>query len=195
LVLFVAALPFMAVTAALVLFSLGWPLFFVQQRSGLEQATFRMVKFRTMRPPDPRDSRIASDEDRTPEMGRLLRRTRLDELPGLLNVVRGELALIGPRPLLPETVRKFGPSGWRRAAVRPGMTGWAQINGNTLLSEEEKLALDLWYIENRSWRLDLLILARTFSVALLGERVNRHRIIDAGSVRGIEAAGPDSSVK
>ncbi|WP_231958642.1 sugar transferase [Altererythrobacter sp. B11] len=151
--------------------TLGRPILFVQERSGLGQRSFHLIKFRTMR--NDRDARgdLLPDAMRTSRFGAILRRTRLDELPGLVNVMRGDMALVGPRPLLPETVAAMGHSGLARAEVRPGMTGWAQVTGNTLLSNEQKFARDLWYIENRSWRLDAVILLRTVRVVLLGERL------------------------
>jgi lipopolysaccharide/colanic/teichoic acid biosynthesis glycosyltransferase len=115
--------------------------------------------------------RLLPDEARLTALGRLIRRTRLDELPELWNILKGEMALIGPRPLLPATVASFGEAGRRRGMVRPGLTGWAQVNGNTLLSDADKLALDLWYVDHRSWRLDARIVVKTLGVVLFGERI------------------------
>lgn len=170
------ALPVIAATALAVRIALGRPILFRQQRSGIAQRPFDLVKFRTMF--DRRDSAglPIPDEDRTPPVGRFLRYTRLDELPSLVNVVRGELSLIGPRPLLPETVEAMGAIGCRRARVAPGMTGWAQVNGNVLLTNEEKVALDLWYIEHQSLILDAYILCRTLWVVTFGERVRSDRL-------------------
>jgi lipopolysaccharide/colanic/teichoic acid biosynthesis glycosyltransferase len=115
---------------------------------------------------------LLPDKDRTPLIGDVLRRLRLDELPELANIVRGDMAFVGPRPLLPRTVEQMGAGGRIRGSVRPGLTGWAQVNGNSRLNEDEKLALDLWYIRNRSFLLDLTILVRTLGVMLLGERIS-----------------------
>jgi lipopolysaccharide/colanic/teichoic acid biosynthesis glycosyltransferase len=138
---------------------------------GLGGEEFRLIKFRSMT--DARDGAGCPlpDERRLTALGRLMRRTRLDELPELWNILKGEMSLIGPRPLLPATLAGFGEAGRRRGEVRPGLTGWAQVNGNTLLTDEDKLALDLWYIDHRSLRVDALILLRTVRVMLFGEKV------------------------
>ena len=175
------ALPVIAAIALVVLMALGRPILFRQRRSGIAQRPFGLVKFRTMI--DRRDATGLSmpDEDRTPPVGRFLRSTRLDELPSLVNVARGELRLIGPRPLLPETVGAMGAIGRQRARVAPGMTGWAQVNGNVLLTNEEKAILDLWYIEHRSLILDAYILWRTLWVVTFGERIRADRLAIARS--------------
>lgn len=168
--------PVIAGLALLIGLTMGRPVFFVQHRSGLGGVPFRLVKFRTM--VDARDpsGRPLHDADRTTALGGFLRRRRLDELPELWNVLKGEMSLIGPRPLLPGTVGAMGELGRRRGAVRPGLTGWAQVNGNALLSEQAKLALDLWYIEHRSLRLDILIVIKTVQVILFGERINQAEV-------------------
>ncbi|WP_419813921.1 sugar transferase [Glacieibacterium sp.] len=163
----VVAAPLAVLVAIIVALTLGRPLLFRQVRSGAGGRPFTLVKFRTMRlvPGD--------DAERTPTVGRWLRRSRLDELPQLVNILRGDMAFVGPRPLLPETIAAWGADGSARGAVRPGLTGWAQVHGNTRLSNHEKLALDLWYIENRTLILDLSLLARTVGVVLFGEHANR----------------------
>ena len=146
---------------------LGSPLIFAQYRSGRGGVPFKLLKFRTMHPPGPQP---LEDAARTPAVGRWLRYTRLDELPQLINIVLGDMAFIGPRPLLPQTIAGFGADGRRRGSVRPGLTGWAQVNGNTQLTDDQKLALDLWYIEHRSLARDVVLLARTFGVVISGEK-------------------------
>lgn len=170
LVLLLACLPVMAVLAVLVLMLQGRPILFRQVRSGKNGVPFRMVKFRSMR--DLRDCHgaLLPDAARTTSIGAFLRRSRLDEIPGLWNVATGDLAFIGPRPLLPETIAELGERGMQRGQVQPGLTGWAQVNGNTLLTLDEKVALDLWYIENRSLRTDYEILLSTLWVMFRGER-------------------------
>jgi lipopolysaccharide/colanic/teichoic acid biosynthesis glycosyltransferase len=161
----------MALVAAGVRLSLGRPILFRQERVGLGGARFEIVKFRSMRPPVV-GTPVLPDETRLVPFGRLLRRTRLDELPEVLNVLRGEMSLVGPRPLVPATVTALGPLADGRARARPGLTGWAQVNGNTRLDDADKLVLDLWYIEHQSLRLDLYILLLTVGVVVFGERCN-----------------------
>ncbi|MDB5713874.1 MAG: glycosyl transferase [Sphingomonadales bacterium] len=164
--------PLILAIAAVTRISLGRPILFRQRRVGIGGATFEMIKFRTMREVCDADGVDLPDEARVSSLGRFLRRSRLDELPGLWHIVRGDMNWVGPRPLLPATIEDFDTLGELRSAVRPGLTGWAQINGNSFLKCHEKLLLDLWYIENRSVGLDLQILLRTAQVILAGERVN-----------------------
>ena len=168
--------PVILLLALLVFASIGRPILFVQHRSGLAGVPFPMIKFRTMSDARDADGDLLPDAARVSPFGRLLRRTRLDELPGLWNILIGDMALTGPRPLLPVTIDALGEDGHRRGQVRPGLTGWAQVNGNTLLSDEEKLALDLWYIDHASWWLDLRILVMTLGVVVLGEKINRRQL-------------------
>ena len=156
----------------LLLEHLGRPTFFRQIRLGKDQERFTLYKFRTMSELTDDTGALLPDQERTSSLGRLLRRYRLDELPGLLNVLRGDLSLVGPRPLPPAVLAGLGPVVVERCAVRPGLTGWAQVNGNTLLANEEKMALDLWYVRNASFRLDIEILVKTADVLVRGERRN-----------------------
>jgi lipopolysaccharide/colanic/teichoic acid biosynthesis glycosyltransferase len=165
-------LPLTLLVAAMTLLFLGRPILFVQRRAGRDGVAFPLIKFRTMRILFDDGGRLLPDAARLSRFGRLIRRLRLDELPEVWNILRGDMALVGPRPLLPETVAAMGAAGERRGAVRPGLTGWAQVNGNALLSVREKLALDLWYVAHRSIRLDIYILWRTLVMLITGERVN-----------------------
>jgi lipopolysaccharide/colanic/teichoic acid biosynthesis glycosyltransferase/glycosyltransferase involved in cell wall biosynthesis len=165
-------LPVMALVALVVLATLGRPILFRQHRAGAEGRPFVLAKFRTMRTANDIEGRPLPDAARLTATSRVLRRTRLDELPGLWSVIRGQMNLVGPRPLLPETVVDLGEGGMARGKVKPGLTGWAQVNGNALLSDRDKLALDLWYVEHRSIRLDLEILFRTVAMLIGGERIN-----------------------
>ncbi len=142
---------------------------FRQIRAGLNGREILVPKYRTMS--DARNSAgdLLPDEQRQTAFTRVIRRLRLDELPQLLVVLRGQMALVGPRPLLPSTLAGFGALGDMRNSVRPGLTGWAQVNGNTRLTNAEKLALDLWYVAHRSPALDLRVLAETVLVPLRGE--------------------------
>lgn len=172
----VILLPIIALVALVVAAGIGRPVLFTQMRSGRSSIPFRLVKFRTMT--NARDARgeLLPDAQRMTPVGRLLRRSRLDELPELWNILTGDMSFIGPRPLLPATVEAMGRDGVRRGLVRPGLTGWAQINGNSLLSDADKLALDLWYIDNASGRIDLVIMLKTLLVSLFGERINRQEL-------------------
>ena len=149
----------------------GRPVMFRQFRAGKAAKPFRLLKYRTMRDDRDENGKLLPDEQRVTAVGSFLRRTRLDELPGLVNVLRGEMAFVGPRPLLPETIEELGERGRMRCAARPGLTGWSQVNGNTLLTLDQKIALVLWYIEHRSLLLDMKILARTLLVVVGGEKV------------------------
>jgi lipopolysaccharide/colanic/teichoic acid biosynthesis glycosyltransferase len=182
LVLALVATPVVILCALFVWVALGSPLFFRQWRAGRFRRPFLMIKFRSMSQATDQSGKLLPDRDRTGLAGHLLRRLRLDELPEVLNVLRGEMSLVGPRPLLPGTIDAMGAEGIERCAVRPGLTGWAQVNGNSMLRNEEKVALDLWYIRNRSLRLDLLILVRTVGVVLFGEKINKTSLeaADAG---------------
>jgi lipopolysaccharide/colanic/teichoic acid biosynthesis glycosyltransferase len=166
--------PVLAAVAVLVRWRLGTPVLFRQRRSGLHGAEFSIVKFRTMRPPRWPGQ---PDRERETELGAVLRRTSLDELPQLVNVLRGEMSIIGPRPTLPDQVRHYSPRQRERLSVRPGLTGWAQVSGRNALSWPERIELDLWYLENRSRRLDLLIILRT-----AGQLLRPRGITGAGGV-------------
>lgn len=168
---FLGALPLMLLLALALRIWQGRGVLFWQERSGLAGKSFRLVKFRTMRDTRGSDGELLPDEQRTTRIGSFLRKTRLDELPSFWNVMLGELAFIGPRPLLPPTISALGELGRQRGAVPPGLSGWAQVNGNTLLSLEEKVALDLWYIENRRWHTDLVIILATIWVMIAGEKL------------------------
>ena len=168
--LLIPAAPVIGLLALGVVVTMGRPVWFRQRRAGLGETTFTLLKLRSMREATDRFGAPLPDDERVTAFGRFLRRSRLDELPGLISVVRGHMAFVGPRPLLPGTIVELGARGVARGTVLPGLTGWAQVNGNTLLSLDEKIALDLWYAQHRSWRLDLRILVRTALVMLGGER-------------------------
>lgn len=154
-------LPVMAIVALLVRWRLGSPVLFRQRRPGLGGRPFHILKFRTMINAQGPDGRPLRDEDRLTRFGQFLRSASLDELPSLLNVVRGDMALVGPRPLLEEYLPLYSPEQARRHDVRPGLTGWAQVNGRNAIDWERKFALDVWYVDHRSFLLDLRILFLT----------------------------------
>jgi sugar transferase EpsL len=165
-------LPVLAALALLVRIFLGSPVLFRQARPGLHGRVFTLFKFRTMT--DSRDAagQLRSDAERLTPFGRFLRSTSLDELPELINVLRGEMSLVGPRPLLVHYLPHYTPEQARRHDVPPGITGWAQINGRNAISWEEKFKLDLWYVDHQGWWLDLRILLRTFWKVLSRQEVN-----------------------
>ncbi len=157
----VFALPVMGVVALLVRLKLGRPVLFRQQRPGLNGEIFTLRKFRTMRDAVDREGKALPDAERLTPFGRKLRSTSLDELPELFSVLSGKMSLVGPRPLLVRYLDRYSPEQMRRHEMRPGITGWAQVNGRNALSWEEKFALDVWYVDHWSFWLDLRILWRT----------------------------------
>lgn len=158
--------PWLLLLAAVVRSRLGSPVLFSQVRPGLDGRPFLMHKFRSMTDGRGPDGAMLPDAQRLTAFGRFLRASSLDELPGLLNVLWGDMSLVGPRPLLMEYLPLYSARQARRHEVRPGLTGWAQVNGRNALSWEEKFELDVWYVEHRSLRLDLRILALTVSKVL-----------------------------
>ncbi len=153
--------PLLLSVAALIFITMGRPVLFTQIRSGLGGAPFRIFKLRTMRTGIGGAAEHASDAARLTTLGRLLRSASIDELPGFVNVLRGEMSVVGPRPLLPEYLPLYSARQALRHSVRPGVTGWAQVNGRNLLSWQERLELDVWYVQHRSLRLDFEIIALT----------------------------------
>jgi lipopolysaccharide/colanic/teichoic acid biosynthesis glycosyltransferase len=150
----------------------GRPVLFRQRRSGLRGRPFTMLKFRTMRAAASDEWRPEHDRERITALGRVLRSTSLDELPTLLNVVRGDMSLVGPRPLPVDYLSRYDARQLRRLEVRPGITGWAVVNGRNTLSWDERLELDVWYVDRRSVRLDARILARSVPLVLRRAGVN-----------------------
>lgn len=163
--------PLIGVIALLVLVALGRPVLFRQQRPGLEGKPFVLLKFRTMLDARGGDGRLLPDADRLPRTGRWLRATSLDELPELWNVLKGDMSLVGPRPLLMHYLPLYSAKEARRHELRPGLTGWAQINGRNAISWPEKFAHDLWYIDHWTLGLDLKILAASITSVLSGRDV------------------------
>jgi sugar transferase EpsL len=164
--------PLLALVALLVRMQMGTPVLFRQERPGRGGRPFVMTKFRTMTDQRGADGELLADGERLTALGRWLRRTSIDELPELLNVVRGDMSLVGPRPLLMEYLPLYTPEQARRHEVRPGITGWAQVNGRNAVTWEEKFAYDVWYVDHRGTRLDLEILWRTISEVFAGRGVS-----------------------
>ena len=165
-------LPFLLFLALLVRMNLGTPIFFIQNRPGLHGKAFKVVKFRTMTHASDASGGLLPDAERLTRFGRFLRATSLDELPELWNVLVGDMSLVGPRPLLMEYLPIYSPEQARRHQVRPGVTGWAQVNGRNALSWEDKFLLDVWYVDNRSFWLDLKIIYLTVKIVLARDGIS-----------------------
>jgi sugar transferase EpsL len=165
--------PLLITLAILVWLKHGTPILFRQQRPGLDGKPFTLFKFRTMTDSRNVQGQLLPDADRLSFLGQLLRRTSLDELPELVNVLRGDMSLVGPRPLLMEYLDRYTPEQARRHEIRPGITGWAQINGRNALSWEEKFELDVWYVDNSSLWLDLKIIFLTVWKVLRREGISQ----------------------
>jgi sugar transferase EpsL len=169
----VAFAPLLLSVAALVRWKLGPPIFFRQTRPGQNGQPFQLIKFRTMT--DARDfsGALLPDGQRLPRFGQFLRRSSLDELPELINILRGDMSLVGPRPLLMQYLDRYTPEQARRHDVKPGLTGWAQVNGRNAVSWEEKFRMDVWYVDNQSFVLDLKILWMTIRKVLKREGISQ----------------------
>jgi len=190
LILLILLSPVMLVIAVLVRIKLGRPVLFSQERPGLHGRLFRLYKFRTMRDARGADDRLLPDEERLTKFGRFLRASSLDELPELFNVLKGEMSLVGPRPLLVAYLERYTPEQARRHEVLPGITGWAQVNGRNALSWESKFKLDVWYVDNRSFWLDLKILFLTLWKALKREGISAPGSATAPEFMGSEKEPP-----
>ena len=176
--------PALAAVALAVRVRMGRPVLFAQLRPGLDGALFEMWKFRTMTDDRDASGTLLPDAERLTAVGRFLRRTSLDELPELFNVLRGDMSLVGPRPLLPEYLPLYSPEQRRRHEVPPGITGWCQVNGRNALSWDDKFALDVWYVDHWSLGLDLRILAATVQAVLTGRGISAEGHATAPFFRG-----------
>jgi lipopolysaccharide/colanic/teichoic acid biosynthesis glycosyltransferase len=164
--------PFIAIVACVISYKLGSPVLFRQTRPGKSGKPFEMIKFRTMLDAIDTDGQPLRDEMRMTPLGSFLRSSSLDELPGLWNVLKGDMSLVGPRPLLVEYLPLYSAEQARRHDVKPGITGWAQINGRNAIGWDEKFKLDVWYIENRDFRLDLMIILLTIKKVIIKESIS-----------------------
>ena len=181
----------MGLTALAVWIRMGRPILYRATRPGIHGTPFVMYKFRTMNDETTGvDGRVLRDDERLTRLGRQLRATSLDELPGLFNVLRGNMSLVGPRPLLMRYLDRYTSEQARRNDVKPGITGWAQVNGRNALSWPEKLALDVWYVDNRSLRLDVRILVLTIRQVLSSKGVSADGYATMPEFHGTE---PDES--
>lgn len=176
--------PIFLIIAILVKIKLGGPIFFVQERIGMYNRPFKMYKFRTMRNTKDSSGNLLSDNERLTKFGKVLRSTSLDELPEFFNILRGEMSLIGPRPLLPEYLPLYSGEQIKRHNVLPGLTGWAQVNGRNSISWTEKFKLDVWYVENWSLKLDLKIFFLTIVKVIKREDINQESTVTMEAFNG-----------
>ncbi|MDA7027368.1 sugar transferase [Bacillus sp. CLL-7-23] len=183
-VLLIVLSPAMMLTACLIKWKIGSPVLFRQVRPGLNGKPFTLYKFRTMTDERDKAGNLLSDEKRMTRAGKLIRKTSLDELPQLINVIKGDLSLVGPRPLLMEYVPLYTEKQWRRHEVRPGITGWAQINGRNKVTWEEKFELDVWYVDHRSFFLDLKILFLTVAKVLKSDGISQDQHVTVEKFTG-----------
>ncbi len=185
--------PLLLVLALIVRLTMGSPVLFRQARGGLGGRPFNIIKFRTMRDALDRQGRPLPDEERLTKAGQLLRSTSLDELPELLNVLKGEMSLVGPRPLLTEYLSRYTPQQARRHEVKPGITGWAQVNGRNAVSWEQKFQYDVWYVDNWSLWLDARILWLTAWTVLKREGVSQQGMATVEKFTGSQAPEPEEA--
>lgn len=164
--------PIILIVALLICFKLGSPILFTQDRPGLNGKVFKMYKFRSMLDGKDKHGNLLPDNERMTSFGTFLRSTSLDELPGLFNVLKGDMSLVGPRPLLVQYLLLYNNEQARRHNVRPGITGWAQVNGRNAISWDQKFKLDVWYVDNQSFLLDLKILLLTVKKVFVREGVS-----------------------
>ncbi len=179
--------PFIVITYILVILKLGRPAIFKQTRSGYLGKAFNIYKFRTMLNTTDKDGELLPNEERRHPVGNLIRKTSLDELPQLVNVIKGDISLVGPRPLLMEYLPLYNEFQRKRMNVKPGITGWAQINGRNAISWEKKFELDVWYVENQSFKLDMYILYKTFTNVLRKKDINANSSISMERFKGTES--------
>ena len=165
--------PILVIVAILIRFNLGSPIFFTQDRVGKDGKIFKMIKFRTMLDATDKWGEPLPDEERLTPFGQFLRSTSMDELPELINVLKGDMSLVGPRPLLVKYLPLYSEEQARRHNVRPGVTGWAQVNGRNSISWNEKFKLDVWYVDNKSFLLDIKILILTVYKVIKRDDINQ----------------------
>ena len=176
--------PVFLVISILIFMTDGKPIFFTQKRSGINKQSFEFYKFRTMTNEVDSHGQLLDDNQRISKVGYFLRRFSLDELPQLLNILKGEISLVGPRPLLIEYLKLYTPEQARHHKVKPGITGWAQVNGRNLLSWEERFEMDIWYVDHQSFWLDLKILLITASYVVTGKGISQNGNVTMTKFKG-----------
>ena len=174
---------FIAVTLFLLIANKGNP-FFTQYRPGKNEIIFKVIKFKTMTDKKDAAGNLLPDEKRLTNTGKFIRKTSLDEIPQLLNVIKGDMSLVGPRPLLPEYLKLYNYFQKRRHEVKPGITGWAQVNGRNAISWEQKFEYDIWYVDNISFLLDLKILFLTIKKVIKSEGINSQTSVSGEKFKG-----------
>lgn len=183
-VLIVLCAPLLALLSVLVYLDLGRPILFRQLRPGLRGAAFTFLKYRTMDDSTDENGRLLPDDARLTGLGRMLRKTSLDELPQFINVIKGDMSLVGPRPLLMEYLELYSAEQMRRHEVKPGITGWAQVNGRNAITWDEKFRLDLWYVDNCSFALDVRIILLTVVKIIMRDGINQAGMATAEKFKG-----------
>ena len=169
----IIASPFLLLTAVLIFLSYGTPILFKHERPGKDRKPFKLIKFRSMRDARDPEGNFLPDADRITRFGQFIRRTSIDELPEFYNVLRGDMSLVGPRPLLMQYLQRYSPEQARRQDVLPGVTGWAQINGRNAISWDDKFKYDLWYIDHWTFWLDIKIIFLTIWKVLKGDGISQ----------------------
>lgn len=182
--------PIILIVALLIRVKLGSPILFTQDRPGLYGNIFKIMKFRTMLDDKDKQGNLLPDDERITSFGFFLRSTSLDELPGLFNVLKGDMSLVGPRPLLVQYLPLFDSEQARRHDVRPGITGWAQVNGRNAISWEQKFKLDVWYVDNKSFLLDLKILILTVKKVFVREGISADGEVTMSAFKGTKHEKP-----
>ncbi|WP_027879303.1 MULTISPECIES: sugar transferase [Mesoflavibacter] len=177
--------PIFMLVALLLLLNNKGSVFFFQKRPGKNEQIFKVVKFKTMTDKKDKNGNLLPDADRLTNLGKFVRKTSLDELPQLINVLKGDMSLIGPRPLLPEYLPLYNNTQKRRHSVKPGITGWAQVNGRNAISWSKKFEYDVWYVDNMSFFLDLKIIALTISKVIKSEDINAKNMATTEKFNGL----------
>jgi lipopolysaccharide/colanic/teichoic acid biosynthesis glycosyltransferase len=188
---FIFLLPVLIYLAVLIRLTMGRGVFFCQKRPGLDGIPFRIYKFRTMSNKYDKSGVLLPDSDRLTRFGKFLRSTSFDELPELINVIKGEMSIVGPRPLLLQYLERYTPEQARRHEVKPGITGWAQVNGRNAITWEDKFRLDVWYVDNMSLGLDMKIIAMTIWKILRRDGINQPGQATAEEFLGSSSTGLD----
>lgn len=184
LILLIIFAPILLLVALLIYFTMGGPIFFTQERPGKDEKIFKIYKFRTMTNEKDKNGELLPDKERLKGVGKLIRSTSLDELPQLFNVLKGEMSFVGPRPLLVEYLPLYSEEQKKRHKVRPGITGWAQVNGRNAISWEERFQYDVWYVENYSFLLDIKIILLTLLKVFKREGVSQKDNVTMEKFRG-----------